>query len=77
MSGRELTFQTQITQGTNRQQYDVGRDGRFLITTDLADTSCALSCALLNGPDMGLRSSKASADLLPCTLVVYKFEFTR
>jgi hypothetical protein len=32
-------FQTRINQATNRPQYDVSRDGRFLILTDLPDTS--------------------------------------
>ena len=32
-------FQTHINQATNRPQYDVSRDGRFLILTDLPDTS--------------------------------------
>jgi serine/threonine protein kinase len=32
-------FQTHINQATNRPQYDVARDGRFLILTDLPDTS--------------------------------------
>ena len=35
----EALFQTHITQGTNRQQYDVARDGRFLINTELERTS--------------------------------------
>jgi Tol biopolymer transport system component len=32
-------FQTHINQATNRPQYDVSRDGRFLVLTDLPDTS--------------------------------------
>jgi len=41
-------FQTHITQATNRQQYDVARDGRFLINTTLADTSSEPIHLLLN-----------------------------
>ena len=32
-------FQTHINQATNRPQYDVSRDGRFLILTDFPETS--------------------------------------
>jgi hypothetical protein len=35
----ESLFQTHINQATNRRQYDVAHDGRFLILTDLPDTS--------------------------------------
>jgi dipeptidyl aminopeptidase/acylaminoacyl peptidase len=41
-------FQTHITPATNRQQYDIARDGRFLINTDLADTSTEPIHLLLN-----------------------------
>jgi Tol biopolymer transport system component len=44
----EALFQTHTTGGTNRQQYDVARDGRFLINTDLADTSNEPIHLLLN-----------------------------
>jgi hypothetical protein len=44
----EALFQTHITGGANRQQYDVARDGRFLINTDLADTSTEPIHLLLN-----------------------------
>ena len=44
----EALFQTHITRGSNRQQYDVARDGRFLINTDLADTSNEPIHLLLN-----------------------------
>jgi serine/threonine protein kinase/Tol biopolymer transport system component len=38
-SAPESLFQTRINQATNRQQYDVARDGRFLILTDLPEMS--------------------------------------
>ena len=41
-------FQTHINTATNRQQYDVARDGRFLILTDLPDTSTEPIHLLLN-----------------------------
>ena len=44
----ESLFQTHINQATNRQQYDVARDGRFLILTDLPDTSAEPIHLLLN-----------------------------
>jgi len=44
----ESLFQTHINQATNRQQYDVARDGRFLILTDLPDTSTEPIHLLLN-----------------------------
>jgi eukaryotic-like serine/threonine-protein kinase len=44
----EALFQTHITQATNRQQYDVARDGTFLINTALADTSTEPIHLLLN-----------------------------
>jgi hypothetical protein len=44
----ETLFQTHINQATNRQQYDVARDGRFLILTDLSDRSAEPIHLLLN-----------------------------
>jgi hypothetical protein len=44
----EPLFQTHINTATNRQQYDVARDGRFLILTDLPDTSAEPIRLLLN-----------------------------
>lgn len=44
----EPLFQTNINQATNRQQYDVARDGRFLILTDLPNTSTEPIRLLLN-----------------------------
>jgi len=44
----ESLFQTRITPATNKQQYDVARDGRFLIDTDLPDTSTQPIHLLLN-----------------------------
>ena len=44
----ESLFQTHINQATNRQQYDVARDGRLLILTDLPDTSAEPIHLLLN-----------------------------
>lgn len=44
----ESLFQTHITQATNKQEYDVARDGRFLILTDLPDTSAEPIHLLLN-----------------------------
>ena len=34
-----VLFQTHPAPGINKQQYDVSRDGRFLINTDLQDTT--------------------------------------
>jgi hypothetical protein len=47
-SAPEPLFQTRINQATNRQQYDVARDGRFLILTDLPETSTEPIHLLLN-----------------------------
>ena len=44
----EPLFQTHVNTATNRQQYDVARDGRFLILTDLPDTSTEPIRLLLN-----------------------------
>jgi hypothetical protein len=44
----ESLFPTHINQATNRPQYDVARDGRFLILTDLPDTSAEPIHLLLN-----------------------------
>jgi len=45
----EVLFQTHINQGGgNRQQYDVAKDGRFLIDTELQDTSTEPIHLLLN-----------------------------
>jgi Tol biopolymer transport system component len=44
----EALFQTHVTRATNKQQYDVARDGKFLINTDLADTSTEPIHLLLN-----------------------------
>jgi hypothetical protein len=54
----EVLFQTHIVQGSNRQQqaatgsnrqqYDVSRDGRFLVNTELSDTSTEPIHLLLN-----------------------------
>jgi eukaryotic-like serine/threonine-protein kinase len=41
-------FQTHIRQRSVKQQYDVARDGRFLINTDLQDTSTEPIHLLLN-----------------------------
>ena len=41
-------FQTHIAPGTNRQNYDVARDGRFLINTALDDASNEPIHLLLN-----------------------------
>ena len=41
-------FQTQINQATNKQQYAVARDGRFLILTELRETSAEPIHLLLN-----------------------------
>jgi len=35
----EALFQTHIQQSVQRQNYDVARDGRFLIDTELQDTN--------------------------------------
>jgi Tol biopolymer transport system component len=44
----ESLFQTHINQATNRPEYDVARDGRLLILTDLPDTSAEPIHLLLN-----------------------------
>jgi hypothetical protein len=44
----EPLFQTHINQATNRHQYDVARDGRFLVLTDLPDMSTEPIHLLLN-----------------------------
>jgi hypothetical protein len=44
----EALFQTHINQATNRHQYDVARDGRFLILADLPDMSNEPIHLLLN-----------------------------
>ena len=44
----ESLFPTHTNQATNRQQYDVARDGRFLILTDLPNTSVEPIHLLLN-----------------------------
>ena len=41
-------FQTHIAPGTNKPNYDVARDGRFLINTALDDTSAEPIHLLLN-----------------------------
>jgi Tol biopolymer transport system component len=41
-------FQTHINPATNRQQYDVAKDGRFLILADLPNTAAAPIHLLLN-----------------------------
>jgi Tol biopolymer transport system component len=44
----EALFQTHVTRGNNRQQYDVARDRRFLINTDLESASTEPIHLLLN-----------------------------
>ncbi len=44
----EALFQAHINQATNRQQYDVARDGRFLMLTELPDTSAEPIRMVLN-----------------------------
>jgi Tol biopolymer transport system component/predicted Ser/Thr protein kinase len=44
----EALFQTHMTPGNIRQQYDVTRDGRFLVNTDLFDTTTEPIHLLLN-----------------------------
>jgi len=44
----QLLFQTHLPLGSNRPQYDVARDGRFLINTDLQDASTEPIHLLLN-----------------------------
>lgn len=44
----EALFQTHIASGNFRQNYDVTRDGRFLIDTQLDDTSTEPIHLLLN-----------------------------
>ena len=44
----EALFQTSIPPATNRQQYDVARDGRFLIDTELQEASAEPIHLLLN-----------------------------
>lgn len=41
-------FQTHINQAANRHQYDISRDGRFLMLNDLPDTSAEPIHLLLN-----------------------------
>ncbi len=41
-------FQTHVNQAANRHQYDISRDGRFLILNDLPDTSAEPIHLLLN-----------------------------
>jgi hypothetical protein len=44
----EALFQTHAVAGVYRQQYDVARDGRFLVDTGLEDTSAEPIHLLLN-----------------------------
>jgi Tol biopolymer transport system component len=44
----EALFQMHISRSPNRQQYDVARDGRFLINTDVTDTTTEPIHLLLN-----------------------------
>jgi Tol biopolymer transport system component len=44
----QTLFQTHFPNGTRRQQYDVSRDGRFLINTDLESASTEPIHLLLN-----------------------------
>jgi len=44
----EALFQTHVTVNANRQAYDVGRDGRFLIATELESASSEPIHLLLN-----------------------------
>jgi serine/threonine-protein kinase len=44
----EALFQTRMAPANNRQSYDVGRDGRFLIVTQLDDASTEPIHLLLN-----------------------------
>jgi Tol biopolymer transport system component/predicted Ser/Thr protein kinase len=44
----EALFQTHVTVNTNRQPYDVGRDGRFLIATEVESASTEPIHLLLN-----------------------------
>jgi hypothetical protein len=44
----EALFQTRIAPGIYRQNYDVARDGRFLIDTELDDTSAEPIHLLMN-----------------------------
>jgi hypothetical protein len=44
----EALFQTHIAPGVSRPNYDVARDGRFLIDTELDDTSTEPIHLLLN-----------------------------
>ena len=48
METPEALFQTHIAPGNLRQNYDVGRDGRFLINRLLEDTSSEPIHSLLN-----------------------------
>jgi hypothetical protein len=43
-----VLFPTHITPAINKQQYDVARDGRFLINTELQETSNEPIHLLLN-----------------------------
>jgi Tol biopolymer transport system component len=47
-SAPEPLFETHINRATNRRQYDVARDGKFLIITDLPNTSTEPIHLLLN-----------------------------
>jgi Tol biopolymer transport system component len=49
----EPLFQTHINTATNRQQFDVARDGRFLILTDLPEASKEPIHLLLNWSPAG------------------------
>jgi len=44
----EVLFQTHMAPTANRPQYDVARDGRFLINTELQDASTEPIHLLLN-----------------------------
>jgi eukaryotic-like serine/threonine-protein kinase len=44
----EVLSQTHIVQGADRQQYDVSRDGRFLVNTELSEISTEPIHLLLN-----------------------------
>ena len=44
----EVLFQTHIVQGADRQQYDVSRDGWFLVNTELSEISTEPIHLLLN-----------------------------
>jgi hypothetical protein len=44
----EVLFQAHLARGTNKPQYDVSHDGRFLINTDLQDATTEPIHLLLN-----------------------------